>query len=156
MNALTNAYLTSAKDPALVVLLNDASQMSEPTIKVTNCQERNSGLPLEGREGYAYTIELTDQAGKKTVRELYMVCSEGYEPNYNFLHFVAVGAEGDNFYKTHRSKRWTKEEITPEIRDAVYLFDNPPKTKKKHDLNGDEARARLCLVGRSTTQCKPN
>lgn len=156
MNSLTDFYTASAPDLAQVVLLNDASQMSEPTIKVLERNERCSGLPLEGREGHSYTVELTDKAGTKQIREIYMLCEEGSKKNYEFLHFVAVGAEGDKFYETPRAERWTKEEITPAIKEALDLFDHPSKAKKKHDLNGDEARARLCLVGRQTTQCKPN
>ena len=157
MNSLTDFYTAPAPNLAQVVLLNDASQMSEPTIKVLKSEERHHPeQKLWGREGFAYTVELTDESGKKSVRELYMFCSEGSEKNYNLVDFVAIGAEGDNFYKKANAQRWGDETVTSEIKEALDLFDHPSKAKKKHDLNGDEARARLRAAGRPTTQCKPN
>lgn len=157
MNALTKTYLTPADDLALVVLLNDASQMSEPTIEVIGCKElSNPRIKLAGRDGYVYTVALTDKDEQKTVREIYMTCSEGDKPNYDYLHFIAPEAEGDKFFKTQRSKRWSDDIITPEIRKAIYLFDHPAEAKKKHELDGDAAHARLRVVGRPRTEYKPN
>ena len=157
MNIHINTFTTPAADPAQVVLLNDASQMSEPSVEVLSCKEiSNPRLKLSGRDGYVYTVALTDKDEQKTVREIYMTCSEGHAPNYDYLHFIAPEAEGDKFYKAHRSKRWTKEEISPDIKKAIYLFDNPEDAKKKHEMNGDEAHAHLRVVGRPRTEYKPN
>jgi hypothetical protein len=142
MNRQAQFYTAPANDLALAVLLNDTFEMSKPTIKVLERKERLSGLPLEGREGYSYTVELTDEAGKKTFREIYMFCSEGNKRNYNLIDFVAVGAEGDKFDQTPAKERWADDVvITPEIKEALDLFDHPSKAKDKYELDGAAARA---------------
>ena len=155
MNTCTDCSATYAASSAMVAYTGKVFQMGPSTVKVLGRITRNSGAPLEGREGYAYTIELTDENNKKNVREVFMFSSEGKDKDYTLVDFVAVGAEGDNFYKTPRAQRWSDDPVTPEIKEALDLFDHPSKAKKKHDI-GNEARARLCAGGCAPHQYKPS
>ncbi len=136
----------NANNMAIATLVSDNASMSELKIKVLKSEDRTDPeCGLYGREGIAYTVELTDEQGKATVREIYMPCTEGCNRDYEVVGFVKRGAEGDNFYKTPFKERWADEEVTPEIKEALKISAKlTPQEKQERDL-GPEARARIAV-----------
>ena len=134
----------NANNMAIATLVSDNASMNELKIKVLKCEDRTDPrCSLYGREGLAYTVELTDEQGKTTLREIYMPCSEGCNRDYECVGFVKIGAEGENFYKTPYKERWSNDEVTPEIKEALRISAKlTPQEKQERDL-GPEARARV-------------
>ena len=134
----------NANNMAIATLVSDNASMNELKIKVLKCEERTDPeCKLQGREGYSYTVELTDKQGKNTLREVYMFCSEGSKKDYDMVAFVKIGAEGENFYKLRSTERWANDEVTPEIKEALRISAKlTPQEKQERDL-GPEARARI-------------
>jgi len=154
MNMYINTKDTkSTNELVLATMTSEHLSMTEQTIKVLKREERYNGLPIEGREGYAYSIEITNEQGQRSNRELFMICSEGKKRNYDYLHFVAIGAEGDNFYKTSRKYRWSKKKVPSDIKESIKTFDIPTTQLEKKSSLRDETRTRL--MGRAGTYQAP-
>lgn len=80
-------------------------------------------------EGYSYSVQMPNNGG---LREVFMLHdAEVGILDYRYMHFVAQGSEGDNFYKTPRKNRFTGEVVTAAIVNAAREYDNDPDNFKK-------------------------
>ncbi|MDE1900607.1 MAG: hypothetical protein KGI37_03045 [Alphaproteobacteria bacterium] len=108
------------------------------TPKVLDRITRNQpGIALGQPEGYSYAVLIDGR-----MREVFALHdSEVGGLDYRYLHFVALGSEGDNFYNTARKNRFTAEPVPEALRTAIQEYDNNPNNfKKKLKLNPAEPK----------------
>lgn len=128
MNVI-NLFIEQINTTDIPPVTSETAHMGDE-IKVLGVETRYDpqGGGLRGRDGFAYDVLYNGER-----REIFMSSESGSWKNYydNSLSFVKTGYERENFYTVLSPERWSEEEVTKEIREALKAFDELPRSEQK-------------------------